>query len=83
VAMENASGGGRRKKVPGLYQERGMNVAMDPIMVANLTGTHAGLVWLIGDDPGAWARRTNRTAPPGALARCQCWSPPRPKKAMR
>jgi indolepyruvate ferredoxin oxidoreductase alpha subunit len=37
-----------------------MNVAMDPIMVANLIGTHAGMVWLIGDDPGAWGSQNEQ-----------------------
>lgn len=32
----------------------GMNVAVDPLMVVNLTGVNAGLVILLGDDPGAY-----------------------------
>jgi indolepyruvate ferredoxin oxidoreductase alpha subunit len=31
----------------------GMNIAIDPIMTANLTGVNGGLVILLGDDPGA------------------------------
>ncbi|MDH7500959.1 MAG: thiamine pyrophosphate-dependent enzyme, partial [candidate division NC10 bacterium] len=29
-------------------------------MVANLIGTHAGMVWLIGDDPGAWGSQNEQ-----------------------
>lgn len=38
----------------------GMNVALDPIMAANLTGVGAGLVILLGDDPGAWASQNEQ-----------------------
>lgn len=31
----------------------GLNVCLDPLMVANLTGVNSGLVLLFGDDPGA------------------------------
>jgi len=31
----------------------GMNITVDPIMTANLTGINAGLLILLGDDPGA------------------------------
>jgi indolepyruvate ferredoxin oxidoreductase alpha subunit len=61
VAMENANGGavaGKRSLV--CIKSVGMNVAMDPIMVANLIGTHAGMVWLIGDDPGAWGSQNEQ-----------------------
>ena len=55
VALEEAMGasiGGRRALV--CLKSVGMNVALDPLMVINLTGVHAGLVLLLGDDPGAW-----------------------------
>jgi len=32
----------------------GMNVALDPLMCANLSGVNGGFVIVIGDDPGAW-----------------------------
>ena len=32
----------------------GMNITVDPIMTANLTGITGGLVIFLGDDPGAW-----------------------------
>jgi len=61
VAFENAIGAaiaGKRSLV--CAKSVGMNVALDPIMVANLIGTHAGVVWLIGDDPGAWGSQNEQ-----------------------
>ena len=55
VAFEIALGaslGGDRSLV--CLKSVGMNIAVDPIMTANLTGVNAGLVILLGDDPGAW-----------------------------
>ena len=55
VAFEIALGaslGGDRALV--CMKSVGMNIAVDPIMTANLTGVNAGLVILLGDDPGAW-----------------------------
>jgi indolepyruvate ferredoxin oxidoreductase alpha subunit len=55
VAFEIALGaslGGDRSMV--CLKSVGMNIAVDPIMTANLTGVNAGLVILLGDDPGAW-----------------------------
>lgn len=55
VAFEIALGaslGGDRALV--CLKSVGMNIAVDPIMTANLTGINAGLVILLGDDPGAW-----------------------------
>ncbi len=54
VAFEIALGaslGGDRALV--CLKSVGMNIAVDPIMTANLTGINAGLVILLGDDPGA------------------------------
>ena len=54
VAFEIALGaslGGDRAMV--VLKSVGMNIAVDPIMTANLTGINAGLVILLGDDPGA------------------------------
>lgn len=61
VALENAIGAavaGRRALV--CIKGVGMNVAMDPVMVANLVGTHAGMVWLVGDDPGGWGSQNEQ-----------------------
>jgi len=61
VALEKAIGAaiaGRRTMV--CVKSVGMNVALDPIMVSNLIGTHAGMVWLIGDDPGAWGSQNEQ-----------------------
>ena len=54
VAFEVALGaslGGDRAFV--CLKSVGMNILVDPIMTANLTGINAGLVILLGDDPGA------------------------------
>lgn len=54
VAFEIALGasiGGNRAMV--CLKSVGMNITIDPIMTANLTGINAGLVILLGDDPGA------------------------------
>jgi len=54
VAFEIALGaslGGDRSLV--CLKSVGMNITVDPIMTANLTGINAGLVILLGDDPGA------------------------------
>lgn len=55
VAFEIALGasiGGDRALV--CLKSVGMNITIDPIMTANLTGVNAGLVIILGDDPGAW-----------------------------
>lgn len=65
VAFETAVGasiGG----VPALMGCKGVgfNVALDPMMVANLTDVGAGLVILLGDDPGAWASQNDQDTRP-------------------
>jgi indolepyruvate ferredoxin oxidoreductase, alpha subunit len=65
VAFETAVGasiGG----VPALMGCKGVgfNVALDPIMVANLTDVGVGLVILLGDDPGAWASQNDQDTRP-------------------
>lgn len=55
VAFEIALGaslGGDRAMV--CLKSVGMNILVDPVMTANLTGVNAGLVIMLGDDPGAW-----------------------------
>ncbi|HSR12038.1 MAG TPA: thiamine pyrophosphate-dependent enzyme [Thermodesulfobacteriota bacterium] len=54
VAFEIALGAslaGRRASVS--FKSVGLNVALDPLMVANLGGVTGGLVVVLGDDPGA------------------------------
>jgi len=54
VAVESALGAsmaGARSLV--VLKSVGMNACVDPLMVANLTGIRAGMVILLGDDPGA------------------------------
>ncbi len=61
VAVEIALGaslGGKRAVVA--MKSVGLNVAMDPIMVANLGGVIGGLVILLGDDPGAWGSQNEQ-----------------------
>jgi len=52
--------------VPALMACKGVgfNVALDPIMVANLTDVGTGLVILLGDDPGAWASQNDQDTRP-------------------
>jgi indolepyruvate ferredoxin oxidoreductase alpha subunit len=61
VALDMAAGaslGGRRALV--CVKGVGLNVALDTLMHLNLTGAHAGLVILLGDDPGAWGSGTEQ-----------------------
>lgn len=65
VALETAVGASMGG-VPALMACKGVgfNVALDPIMVANLTDVGAGLVILLGDDPGAWASQNDQDTRP-------------------
>jgi indolepyruvate ferredoxin oxidoreductase alpha subunit len=38
----------------------GLNIALDPLMVINLSGCNAGLVMLVGDDPGSWGSQNEQ-----------------------
>ncbi len=61
IALDVAAGvsqGGRRVLV--CIKSVGMNVALDTLMVLNMTGVHAGLVILMGDDPGAWGSQNEQ-----------------------
>ena len=61
VALEMAIGAsiaGRRSLV--CTKSVGMNVMLDPLMCLNLTGVHAGLVILLGDDPGAYGSQNDQ-----------------------
>ena len=55
VAIEMAFGasvGGMRALL--CVKGVGLNIALDPLMAFNLSGCNAGLVILVGDDPGGW-----------------------------
>jgi len=61
VAFEMALGasmGGKRATV--CFKSVGLNVAMDPLMVANLGGVAGALVVILGDDPGAWGSQNEQ-----------------------
>jgi indolepyruvate ferredoxin oxidoreductase alpha subunit len=61
VALDQAAGAsqaGRRALV--CLKSVGMNVALDTVMVLNMTGVHAGLVMVMGDDPGAWGSQNEQ-----------------------
>ena len=61
VAFETAVGAslaGQRALV--CMKSVGLNVALDPLMTANLTGVRGGLVIIVGDDPGAWASQNEQ-----------------------
>lgn len=61
VALNVAAGasqGGKRALV--CLKSVGMNVALDTLMVLNMTGIHGGLVILLGDDPGAWGSQNEQ-----------------------
>lgn len=38
----------------------GLNIALDHLMAINLSGCHAGLVILVGDDPGGWGSQNEQ-----------------------
>jgi len=38
----------------------GMNVALDPLMALDLCGCNAGMVLLVGDDPGGWGSQNEQ-----------------------
>lgn len=61
VALEMAFGasvGGTRALL--CVKSVGMNIALDPLLSFNLTGCNAGLVLLVGDDPGAWGSQNEQ-----------------------
>ena len=53
-----ASIGGQRSLVA--TKSVGFNVMLDPIMTLNLTGCNAGMVILLGDDPGAYGSQNDQ-----------------------
>jgi indolepyruvate ferredoxin oxidoreductase alpha subunit len=38
----------------------GLNIALDPLMVFNLSGCNAGFAILVGDDPGGWGSQNEQ-----------------------
>ena len=61
VAMELAFGAslaGSRALV--VLKSVGMNIALDPLATISLSGSHGGLVILLGDDPGGWASQNEQ-----------------------
>lgn len=61
IAMEMVTGtaiAGRRALL--CVKSVGLNVALDPLMTMVLTGNRAGLVILLGDDPGSWASQNEQ-----------------------
>jgi indolepyruvate ferredoxin oxidoreductase alpha subunit len=61
VAMEIAFGAslaGTRSLV--VLKSVGLNIALDPLATMALSGGHAGLVILVGDDPGGWSSQNEQ-----------------------
>jgi indolepyruvate ferredoxin oxidoreductase alpha subunit len=48
------------KRAAACFKGVGLNVAMDPLMVANLGGVSGGMVVILGDDPGAWGSQNEQ-----------------------
>jgi len=46
----------------------GLNIALDPLMSMNLAGCNAGMVVLVGDDPGGWGSQNEQDSRALALA---------------
>ena len=69
VAIEMAFGaslGGTRSLL--CVKSVGLNIALDPLMAFNLSGCNAGLVILVGDDPGGWGSQNEQDSRALALA---------------
>jgi indolepyruvate ferredoxin oxidoreductase alpha subunit len=69
VAIEivyGASVGGQRALL--CVKGVGLNIALDPLMALNLTGCNAGLVILVGDDPGGWGSQNEQDSRVLAMA---------------
>ncbi|MDP6041927.1 MAG: thiamine pyrophosphate-dependent enzyme [Candidatus Latescibacteria bacterium] len=82
IAIDMAAGasqGGKRALL--CIKSVGMNVALDTLMVVNMTGVHAGLVIVMGDDPGAWGSQNEQdTRPLGPLAEVPMLEPATPSE---
>lgn len=65
VALDQAAGASQAgKRALVCLKSVGLNVALDTVMVLNMTGCHAGLVMLMGDDPGAWGSQNEQDTRP-------------------
>lgn len=61
VALEVALGASMAgKRATASFKSVGLNVALDPLMVANLGGVSGGLVVILGDDPGAFGSQNEQ-----------------------
>lgn len=68
VALDQAAGASQAgKRALVCLKSVGMNVALDTVMVLNMTGVHGGLVMLMGDDPGAWGSQNEQDTRPISL----------------
>ena len=68
LALDQAIGASQAgKRALVCLKSVGMNVALDTVMVVNMTGVHAGLVILMGDDPGAWGSQNEQDTRPISL----------------
>lgn len=69
VAIEAAYGGslaGVRSLL--CVKSVGLNVALDPLMAISLAGCNAGMVLLVGDDPGGWGSQNEQDSRALAVA---------------
>ena len=82
IALDMAAGtslAGKRALV--CLKSVGMNVALDTMMVLNMSGIHGGLVILMGDDPGAWGSQNEQdTRPISILAELPMLEPATPEE---
>ncbi|MDA0709795.1 MAG: thiamine pyrophosphate-binding protein, partial [bacterium] len=80
IAIDMAAGASQAgKRVLVCLKSVGMNVALDTLMVLNMTGVNAGLVIVMGDDPGAWGSQNEQdTRPLGNLAEIPMLEPATP-----
>ena len=82
IAIDMAAGASQAgKRALVCLKSVGMNVALDTLMVLNMTGVHAGLVIVMGDDPGAWGSQNEQdTRPLGLLSEVPILEPATPEE---
>ncbi len=82
IALDMAAGSSQAgKRALVCLKSVGMNVALDTLMVLNMTGVNAGLVIVMGDDPGAWGSQNEQdTRPLGPLAEVPMLEPATPSE---
>jgi indolepyruvate ferredoxin oxidoreductase alpha subunit len=85
VAIEAAFGGslsGVRSLL--CVKSVGLNIALDPLMAMNLCGCNAGMVLLVGDDPGGWGSQNEQDSRMlAAAAEIPVFEPPTVPDARR